>query len=138
MKNKKVYKYMKYQTGKSLDRRSSTWEKTFRILESYYNYNGTIVAPVDFKTNDGITYSEYGVSLRKWTNAQIKKFNEGKLTPNQMELFRTLLRRGLDDVSIKVDNPNTKWFEENDDIALEQSNCLIDAKKFKQYKKGII
>lgn len=138
MKNKKAYKYMKYQTGKSLDRRSSTWEKTFRILESYYKYNGTIVAPVGFKTNDGITYSEYGVSLRKWTNAQIKKFNEGKLTPNQMDLFRALLRRDLDNVSVKVDNPNTKWFEENNDIVLEQSNCLIDAEKFKQYKMGII
>ncbi len=129
---------MKYQTGESLDRRSSTWEKSFRILESYCNYNGNIVAPVGFKTNDGINYSEYGVNLRKWTNAQIKKFKEGKLTPNQMALFKTLLRRGSDDVSIKMDNPNTKWFEKNDDIVLEQSNCLIDAEKFKQYKKGMI
>ena len=48
----------------------STWEEMFELAKAYYNKNGDLNIPYNFKTNDGITYDENGLSLGVWVYGQ--------------------------------------------------------------------
>lgn len=137
-------------------KRISEWEKSFRIAKAYHDHYHNIAVPMDFKTNDGINRSEYGLGLRCWLLDQIKKLKAGKLTPDQEELFKTIYKGGSLRDSKNISTKEIIPSKENDEMLLrstgiqvakisdtlentefEDDGCVIDKNKFMQYKKAL-
>lgn len=133
-------------------KRISEWEKSFRIAKAYYDHYHNIAVPMDFKTNDGINRSEYGLRLRYWLLDQIKKLKAGKLTPDQEKLFKTIYKGGSLRDSKNIPIKEIVSPKENDEITgiqvakisyilesieFEDDGCVIDKNKFMQYKKAL-
>ena len=43
-----------------------SWEEVYTLAKTYYEYNGNLRVPLDFKTLDGIHYNEKGYNLYNW------------------------------------------------------------------------
>ena len=67
--------------GMHFDNQSEkNWEEMLRLVGVYSKEYGTLDIPVDFKTNDGITYNEEGKKIGEWLARQKANGIKGKLT----------------------------------------------------------
>lgn len=67
-----------------------TFTESYNLLKAYYNYYGNIDLPPNFKTNDGINYSEDGFNLTEWLNNQKNSYNKNILRKEKIKLLEDL------------------------------------------------
>lgn len=61
-----------------------TWEEVYLLALNYYNKYGNLNISRKFKTDDGITYNEYGYALGEWLACQKRDYTYGKLSLEQI------------------------------------------------------
>ncbi len=64
------------------------WENNYELAKKYYEHYGNLLIPFAFKTKDGYTYDENGVTLGGWINTQRTRFS--KLSPERQELLKSI------------------------------------------------
>ena len=57
-------------TPKTLTTKRYSWEESYTLAKAYYEYNGNLRVPLDFKSFDGIHYNENGYNLYNWLTKQ--------------------------------------------------------------------
>ncbi len=62
------------------------WENSYELLQNYYEKNGNINIPVNFKSKDGVNFDEEGYSLGEWLQKQRVRFE--KLSSEQQNLLK--------------------------------------------------
>ena len=75
------------------------WMKNYRLATDYYNRNGNLVMPKDYKTKEG-------VSLGRWIERQRKLFQDKKLSGKEVDL--------LNSVGMEWSKIDYKWLEKYD------------------------
>ena len=75
------------------------WMKNYRVATDYYNRNGNLVMPKDYKTKEG-------VSLGRWIERQRKLFQDKKLSGKEVDL--------LNSVGMEWSKIDYKWLEKYD------------------------
>ena len=69
------------------------WMKNYNLIKNYYDYNGNLSIPIDFKTKNGINYDEDGYYLRNWIHNQRQALLENNsiiLTKEQIKLLKKI------------------------------------------------
>ena len=105
--------------GFSLNIRIDSWQKKYKLAESYYKHHGNLEIPQNFKTINGYEYNEEGIKLGVWINNQRVAYkNKGnlKLTDYQIKLLEKI---------------EIKWFNNNIDKKL-QSEIINEQNKTKK------
>ena len=108
--------------GFSLNIRIDSWQKKYKLAESYYKHHGNLEIPQNFKTKYGYEYNEEGIKLGVWINNQRVAYkNKGnlKLTDYQIKLLEKI---------------EIKWFNNNIDKKL-QSEIINEQNKTKKQKE---
>ena len=108
--------------GFSLNIRIDSWQKKYKLAESYYKHHGNLEIPQNFKTTNGCEYNEEGIKLGVWINNQRVAYkNKGnlKLTDYQIKLLEKI---------------EIKWFNNNIDKKL-QSEIINEQNKTKKQKE---
>ena len=75
----------------------------YDLAKKYYEKNGNLRIPRDFRTKDGVTYDSEGISLAFWISTQKRKYNFNKLSEEKIEL--------LEQIGIKWDFHKYIWNE---------------------------
>lgn len=71
IENQDLFQMLRYVS----DRLTMTWEDYYELAKAYYEHNGDLYIPNEFKTNDGFTYDENGIiNLGNWIYRQRKDF----------------------------------------------------------------
>ena len=79
------------------------WNKKYELAKKYYEHHGNLEIPQRFKTIDGITEDENGISLGSWINVQREAF-KGKGTIKITDEHQKLLEDiGMIWMSDKID-----------------------------------
>ena len=86
-----------------------TWNDSYDLAKKYYEKYKNLRISRAFKTEDGITYDEYGYPLGEWLAVQKTNYSKGKLSANKVFL--------LEDIGIiwKV----VKTWDESYDLAVK-------------------
>ena len=61
-----------------------SWEDSYKLAVSYFNTYGNLNISRKFKTEDGISYDEYGYPLGEWLAVQKREYTYGKLSIEQI------------------------------------------------------
>ena len=48
------------------------WNKKYELAKIYFEHNGNLEIPIDYKTLNGYEYTEEGIALGAWLNTQRK------------------------------------------------------------------
>ena len=64
--------------------RDENWEKTYKMAKAYYEKNGNLDVPYEFKTKDGINYDKKGKQLYMWLFGNIKSYENHKLSEEKI------------------------------------------------------
>ena len=95
------------EIGMVFDVHNDTWMKNYNLVKIYYEHNGDLNVPVNFRTTNGYEYDEQGVKLGKWISNQrtaYKGKGNCKITDEQIKLLEKL---------------EMIWFDENTDQKLQ-------------------
>ena len=93
-----------------------TWEDCYALALVYFNHYQNSDIPTNFKTKNGITFDEDGISLGTWCHTQRSK--KAKLTDERMQKLKQINFR----------------FEDKNDLIWQQKYEL--AKKYFEYYKN--
>ena len=66
------------------------WEDSYKLAKCYYEKYGNLNISRKFKTDNGITYYEYGYPLGEWLAIQKREYTYGKLTIEQIKLLEDI------------------------------------------------
>ena len=66
----------------------NAWKNHYELAKTYYVHHGNLLILYTFKTKDGYTYDENGVSLGYWIRTQRQNFS--KLTPERQNLLKSI------------------------------------------------
>ena len=97
-----------------------SWQQSYNLAKTYYEYYGHCEIPQNFKTKDGINYDETGFALGVWLDKQRMAY-KGKLN---ISLEKILL---LDKLGMKWFLKNTEAKLQNEEIT--ERNTLIKQKE---------
>lgn len=59
----------------TLSYNNDAWQEKYKLAKAYYETYGNLLIRADFKTSDGITYDEDGISLGRWVINQKRDFS---------------------------------------------------------------
>lgn len=71
---------------------ANKWDTMYELAKTYYETNGNLNVPYDFKTLDGISCNMFGYNLGIWISNQKGKYFRGKL---DTEKYKKLLAIGM-------------------------------------------
>lgn len=66
------------------------WEESYVLAKRYYDKYSNLNMSRKFKTDDGITYDEYGYPLGEWLATQKKDYSCGKLSVDKVILLEDI------------------------------------------------
>ncbi len=69
------------------------WNKMYALASSYYEHNGNLAIPIDFKTKNGYEYDENGYNLGIWISNQRQEKKghvHNKITPEQIAKLKAI------------------------------------------------
>lgn len=87
----------------------STWNESYKLAMNYYDTYGNLNISRRFKTDDGITYNEYGYPLGDWLAVQKVRYKNKELSLEQVKLLE----------DIKITWKSVKTWEEAYELAEE-------------------
>lgn len=61
-----------------------SWNESYQLAKNYFDIYGNLNISRKFKTEDGITYDEYGYALGEWLAGQKRDYTYGKLSEEQI------------------------------------------------------
>lgn len=67
-----------------------TWDDVFLLASNYYNKYHKLNIPRYFKTDDGITYDEYGFALGEWIVTQRSTAKEGRISQDRIDKLNSI------------------------------------------------
>ena len=67
-----------------------TFKEVYELAKSFYIKNGHLRVPYNFKTDDGITYSEFGYNLSSWISNLRRKKKKNILSNNEIKLLEEI------------------------------------------------
>ncbi len=95
------------EIGFVLSKLEEQWQKNYELAKLYYEHNGDLLIPFNFRTNDGFTYDENGtVGLGTWIARQRKDFLD--LSPEKQQLLQKM--------NLKL-NPSEEQWQKNYELA---------------------
>ena len=76
------------------------WNKMYNFAKKYYEHHGNLEIIFHFKTKDGFTYDDDGITLGRWISTQRIYYQKNKLSKDKQEklekigmIFETLLEK---------------------------------------------
>ena len=66
------------------------WLKKYEYAKIFYEHYGNLDVHREFKTIDGYTNNENGITLGSWIHVQKNLYNNGKLSEDRIELLKKL------------------------------------------------
>ena len=69
------------------------WNKKYKLAKAYFEHNGNLEIPIDYKTLNGYEYTEEGIAVGAWLNTQRKAYKgqgSNKVTENQIKLLEEI------------------------------------------------
>ena len=90
--------------GMKWDMLNEKWNRYYEFARKYYEHNGNLDIPSNFKTKNGIDYDENGIALGSWISTQRKAYKGEsgyRLTNFQIEL--------LENIGMKWNALDEKW-----------------------------
>ena len=82
------------------------WNKKYKLAKAYFEHNGNLEIPIDYKTLNGYEYTEEGIALGIWLNTQrqaYKGHGNFKITDEQIKLLEEIGMR------FKTRDNNEEW-----------------------------
>ena len=82
------------------------WNKKYKLAKAYFEHNGNLEIPIDYKTLNGYEYTEEGIALGAWLNTQrqaYKGHGNFKITDEQIKLLEEIGMR------FKTRDNNEEW-----------------------------
>ena len=76
--------------GMTFGVREMQWQDMYDFAKKYYEHYGNLNAPVRFKTVNGYSYDESGVSLGKWIQTQEIDYKNGELSRERINLLQNI------------------------------------------------
>ena len=99
------------QIGMIWDVLENQWQENYELAKVYYEHNGNLKIPANFKTLNGYDYDENGVGLGEWISSQRVRY-KGKepknITKERIELLEKI---GM------IWNAQTNQWQENYELA---------------------
>ncbi len=95
-----------------------SWDESYKLALNYYKKYKNLNISRKFKTDDGITYNEYGYALGEWLAVQKREYTYGKLSLEQI--------KKLED--IKIVWKSVKTWEEAYELAKKYYDVHKDLK----------
>ena len=78
------------------DKNDLIWQQKYELAKKYFEYYKNSEIPIDFKTNDGITYDKSGVYLGKWCDHQKQRKRKNMLSEERI--------KKLNDINFNFEN----------------------------------
>ena len=101
MVNDDLFELLKYVT----DRLTMTWEDYYELAKAYYEKNGNLLIPRDFKTINGYEFDNNGVKLGSWlANQRNAYFGRGTYAKPSEDRIKQ-----LEDIGMIWDVNDSKW-----------------------------
>ena len=69
------------------------WNKKYELAKAYFEHNGNLEIPYNYKTLNGYEYAENGITLGIWITTQRKAYKgqgSNKITENQIKLLEEI------------------------------------------------
>ena len=69
------------------------WNKKYKLAKAYFEHNGNLEIPIDYKTLNGYEYTEEGIALGRWITNQCQTYkghNTCKITETQIKLLEEI------------------------------------------------
>ena len=69
------------------------WNKKYKLAKAYFEHNGNLEIPIDYKTLNGYEYTEEGIALGRWITNQRQTYkgqNTCKITETQIKLLEEI------------------------------------------------
>ena len=69
------------------------WNKKYGLAKAYFEHNGNLEIPIDYKTLNGYEYTEEGIALGRWITNQRQTYkgqNTCKITETQIKLLEEI------------------------------------------------
>ena len=82
------------------------WNKKYKLAKAYFEHNGNLEIPIDYKTLNGYEYTEEGIALGIWLNTQrqaYKGHGNFKITDEQIKSLEEIGMR------FKTRDNNEEW-----------------------------
>ena len=86
IENIDIYEELRYV----LDRLTMTWNDKYELAKTYYELHGDLLIPDSFKTINGISYNEKGLSLGTWIRTQRQNLKKGTLSEERIEKLESI------------------------------------------------
>ena len=67
-----------------------TWDESFALASNYYDTYKKLNIPKSFKTQDGISYDEYGFALGEWILTQRSAFKKSELSKERIDKLNSI------------------------------------------------
>ena len=92
IENQDLFEMLKYV----MDRMTMTWEDYYELAKVYYEHNGDLEIPFNFKTINGYEFDENGIKLGNWINTQRRAYKgNGLYLPLSEDRIIKLLNIGM-------------------------------------------
>ena len=115
------------------------WNKKYELAKVYFEYNGNLEIPYNYKTLNGYEYSESGIALGIWITNQRKAYKgqgNHKITENQIQLLEKIgMRFGT---NYKEEEWNKKYelakayFEHHGNLEIPSSYKTLNGYEYKE------
>ncbi len=116
--------------GKPWFQTDMDWEIKYQLCQTYYQKNGHIMLPKNFKTKDGIHYDEKGHNLYVWLLQQKGLYQKN---PNGGEKISEERIKKLNDLDIEWQFDNNKCRSVGYSIRKWKSTYLLAKKYYEEY-----
>ena len=115
------------------------WNKKYKLAKAYFEHNGNLEIPIDYKTLNGYEYTEEGIALGIWLNTQrqaYKGHGNFKITEDQIKLLEKIgMRFGT---NYKEEEWNRKYelakayFEHHGNLEIPSSYKTLNGYEYKE------
>ena len=115
------------------------WKKKYELAKVYFEYNGNLEIPYNYKTLNGYEYSESGIALGIWITNQRKAYKgqgNHKITENQIQLLEEIGMRF--ETNYKEEEWNKKYelakayFEHHGNLEIPSSYKTLNGYEYKE------
>ena len=111
-----------------------TWQESYKLAKNYFDYYKNLNISRKFKTEDGITFYEYGYPLGEWLAIQKREYTYGNLNKEQITLLEDI---GIVWKVVKTWDESyklaTKYYKIHNDLKINYKFKTIDGHTYNEH-----